>query len=123
MTAEFYKNVCQKTYLQRNFRLSILGNKKVLEKSQIGWRQILVPSLPSRNKVLVIVVKISQKQISKFPSPIHFCFISLLSSKHFFFLDCRCLLFLERTCNYRVPALKQYSYLLYVRKDILLKNI
>ena len=53
MTAEFYKNVYQKTYLPKDFRLRITGNKKVLEKSQIGWRQMLVPSLPSRNKVLV----------------------------------------------------------------------
>ena len=46
-----------KTYLPNNFRLRILGNKKVLKKSQIEWRQILVPSSPSRNKVLVIADK------------------------------------------------------------------
>ena len=45
ITAEFYKNV------------RILGNKKVLKKSQIGWRQMLEPSLPSRNKFFVIAVK------------------------------------------------------------------
>ena len=32
MTAEFYKNVCQRTYLPIDFRLRILGKKKVLEK-------------------------------------------------------------------------------------------
>ena len=32
MTAEFYKNVYQQTYLPNDFRLRILGNKKVLEK-------------------------------------------------------------------------------------------
>ena len=57
MTVEFYKKVYQKTYLPNNFRLRILGNKKLLEKSQIGWRQILVPSIPSRNKFLLIAVK------------------------------------------------------------------
>ena len=48
MTAEFCKNFDQKTYLN-DFRLEILGNKKVLEKLQIRWRQMLVPSVPSRN--------------------------------------------------------------------------
>ena len=48
MTAEFWKNFYQKTYLNE-FRLGILGNKKVLEKFQIGWRQMPVPSLSSRN--------------------------------------------------------------------------
>ena len=36
MTADFYKSIYQKKYLPNNFRLMILGNKKVLEKSQIG---------------------------------------------------------------------------------------
>ena len=54
MAAEFCKNFYQKTYLN-NFRVGILENKKVLEKSQVGWRQMLVPSLPSRNDSLVIV--------------------------------------------------------------------
>ena len=58
MTAEFYKNIYQKTYLPNDFRLRILGNNKVLEKSQIEWRQMLLPSFPSRNKFLVIAVKI-----------------------------------------------------------------
>ena len=35
MTPEFSKNIYQKTYLN-NFKLGILGNKKVQEKSQIG---------------------------------------------------------------------------------------
>ena len=54
MTAEFYKNV----YQANNFRLEILGNKRVLGKTQISWRQILVSSCPSRNTFSVIVVKI-----------------------------------------------------------------
>ena len=57
MTSEFYENVYEKTYLPNDFRLRILGNKKVLEKSQTGWKQMLVPSLPSRNKFFVIAVK------------------------------------------------------------------
>ena len=40
-----------------DFRLGILGNKKVLEKSRNGWRQMLVPSILSRNTFLVIAVK------------------------------------------------------------------
>ena len=56
ITAEIRKNFYQKTYL-KDFRLGILGNKKVLEKSQIGWKQMLVPILPSRNNFLVIAVK------------------------------------------------------------------
>ena len=56
MIAEFWKNFYQKTYLN-DFRLGILGNKKVLEKCQIGWRQILVPSLSSRNVCFVTAVK------------------------------------------------------------------
>ena len=56
MTAEFYKKFYQKTYLN-DFGLGILGNKKVLEKFQIGWGQMLVPSLPSRDNFLVIAVK------------------------------------------------------------------
>ena len=48
MNAEFCKNFDQKTYLN-DLRLEILGNKKVLEKLQIRWRQMLVPSVPSRN--------------------------------------------------------------------------
>ena len=50
------QQVYQKTYLN-DFRLRILGNKKVLEKSQFGVRQMLVPSLPSRSKFLVTAVK------------------------------------------------------------------
>ena len=57
MTADFYKSIYQKKYLPNNFRLMILGNKKVLEKSQIGWTQVLVPILLSRHKDLVIAVK------------------------------------------------------------------
>ena len=56
LTAEFYKNLYQKIYL-KDLRLGILGNKKVLEISQIGWRQTLVPSLPSRNNFLLIASK------------------------------------------------------------------
>ena len=40
------------------FRLKILGNKKVFEKTQIGWRQMLVDNQSSRNTFLVIAVKI-----------------------------------------------------------------
>ena len=43
MTAQlqkFYKNI----YQRNDFRLRILGNKKVFEKTQIGWRQMLVAS-------------------------------------------------------------------------------
>ena len=54
MTTEFYKNV----YEMNNFRLRILQNKKVFEKTQMGWRQILLASHPSRNKFLVRVAKI-----------------------------------------------------------------
>ena len=60
MTAWLYnseQNVYQKIYLPNDFRLRIFGRKKILEKSQIGWGQMLVPSLPSRNKLLVIAVK------------------------------------------------------------------
>ena len=52
MTAEFYKKVYQKSDF-----IKISGNKKVLEKSQIRWKWMLVPSLPSRNKFLVKAVK------------------------------------------------------------------
>ena len=55
-SAKTYQNY-QKAYL-KDFRLGILGNEKVLEKSQIRWRKMLVPSLPSRNNFLVIAVKI-----------------------------------------------------------------
>ena len=53
MTAE----ILQK-HLSNNFRLRILGNMKVFEKTKIGWRQMLVASQLCRNKFLVIVVKI-----------------------------------------------------------------
>ena len=53
MTAEFWKNFYQKINL-KDLRLGI---KKILEKSQIGWGQMLVPSLPSENSFLVIAVK------------------------------------------------------------------
>ena len=51
-------NCRNSTKKPNDFRLRILGNKKVFEKTQIGWRQILVASQLSRNKFLVIVVKI-----------------------------------------------------------------
>ena len=54
MTAEFYKNV----YQMNDFSPRILENKKVFEKTQIGWRQMLVTSHPCRKYFLVIVVKI-----------------------------------------------------------------
>ena len=53
MTAE----ILQKR-LSNDFRLRILRNMKVFEKTKIGWRQMLVVSQLSRNKFLVIVVKI-----------------------------------------------------------------
>ena len=53
MTAEF----CENLYQKNDFRLRLLGNKKVLEKPQIGWRHMLVPSLHSRNFFLEIAVK------------------------------------------------------------------
>ena len=53
MTAEFCKNFYQKT----NLKDVRLGIKKVLEKSQVWWRQMLVHSLPSGNNFLVIAVK------------------------------------------------------------------
>ena len=53
MTAE----ILQK-HLSNDFRLRILGNMKVFEKTKIGWRQMLVASQLCRNKFLVIVVKI-----------------------------------------------------------------
>ena len=83
MTVEFYKSVYQKTYLPNDFRLRILGNKKLLEKSQIEWRQTLVPSLPCRSKFLVIAVKNYTEADFKVSScPTQFCLISLLSSKY-----------------------------------------
>ena len=54
MTAEIYKNFYQQTYLPNNFRLRILGNKKVLEKLS---GDMLVPGLPCRNKFSLIAVK------------------------------------------------------------------
>ena len=36
----------------------MLGNKEVFEKTQIGWRRMLVVSQLSRNKFLVTVVTI-----------------------------------------------------------------
>ena len=57
MIAEFYKNIYQKTYLPNDCRLRISENKKLFKKSQIWLRHTLVPSLPSRNKFLVIAVK------------------------------------------------------------------
>ena len=54
MTAEFWKkNIYQKT----NLKGMRLGIKKVLGKSEIGWRQMLVPSHSSENFFLVIAVK------------------------------------------------------------------
>ena len=61
MTAEFYKNVDQ----ANNFRLN-LGNKRVLGNTEIGWRQMEVPSHSSRNKYLVIVVQIYTETDFKF---------------------------------------------------------
>ena len=51
--------------------------------SLIGCIQMLVPSLSSRNKVLVIAVKNYTKHISEFPYRVRFWLISLLSSKYF----------------------------------------
>ena len=93
MTAEFYKNVYQKTFLPNDFNLRILGNKNVFEKFKIGWRHMLVPSLLSRNKFLVQQSNITPKHISKFPRLVQLCLISLLSSRCFI-QDCTCLLFL-----------------------------
>ena len=58
MTVEFYKNV----YQTNNSRLRILGNKKVFEKNQIGWRQMLV----ARQQFSVTVVKIYTADLNVF---------------------------------------------------------
>ena len=48
-----------KTFYQTNdFRIRIWGNEKVFEKTQFGWRQMLVASHSSRNRFLVTTVKI-----------------------------------------------------------------
>ena len=97
MTA-WLQNSTKNIYKANNFRLKILGNKRVLEKTQIGWRQMQVPSQPSSNKFLVIVVKIYTAADSKFSSIVQFCLIFLLSSKYFI-QDVRCLLYLEIHCE------------------------
>ena len=56
MTPEFCKDIYQKIYLN-DFRLGVLGNKKLSEKIAIRLRQMLVPTVPSRNNFSVIVVK------------------------------------------------------------------
>ena len=56
--SKWLHNCRNSTKNPNDFRLRILGNKKVFEKTQIGWRQMLVASQLSRNKFLVIVVKI-----------------------------------------------------------------
>ena len=66
---------------------------------------MLVTSQLSRNKFLVIVVKITQKHISKFPGIVQFCLT--------------CLLFLGIHCKIWVTVLKQESYLLQVKMDII----
>ena len=40
-----------------DLRFRILGNKKILGKSQIWWRHCIVPSLRSRNYILAVAVK------------------------------------------------------------------
>ena len=40
------------------------------------WRQSLAPSLPSRNKTRALVVKMTEKQTSKFSRSVQFCLIS-----------------------------------------------
>ena len=59
MTAEFYRNI----YQASDLRLRILGNKRVLGKTQIqlDGDRCKCPSYPSRNKFLVIVIKIYTK--------------------------------------------------------------
>ena len=56
MAAEFYKNVYH-DLSPKQLQTEDLRKQESIKKSQIGWRQILVPSLPSRNKVWVIAVK------------------------------------------------------------------
>ena len=50
---------------------------------KIGWRQSIVPSLPSRKKTVVTTIEITQNQLSKFSVPLQLCSISLLCSKYF----------------------------------------
>ena len=84
MTEEFYKKNCQKTYLPNVFRFA--------------WRQKLVPSLPSRNKYLVIAVKNYTEVNSTFPSRVQFFLFSSLCFKYVF-QNWICLLLLEWTCH------------------------
>ena len=58
MTVDFYKNV----YQTDNSRLRISGNKKVFEKTQIGWWQMLVAS----QQFSVTVVKIYTADLNVF---------------------------------------------------------
>ena len=102
-----------KNYLPNNFRLRILGNKKVLKKSQIGWKQTLVPSLPSRNKILVITVKnYTEADFKSFFSPVQFCLTSLLSSKYFIQVCTFVHIIQWKNLWLWVPDLKQGLYLL-----------
>ena len=80
MAEEFYKKY-KNTYVTNNFRLRILGNKK---KFQIEWRQMVAPSLSSRNNFLSITaknyIKVKVSKISLFCS---ICLISLLRTEYF----------------------------------------
>ena len=62
--------------LPNDLRLKVFENRKFWENLKNEWRRSLLSRLPSRNKSLVLVVKIMQNQISKFSHPVKFCLIS-----------------------------------------------
>ena len=58
----------------------ILENYQILGKSQTGWKQVLVPSLPSRRKSLVIAGKnYAQLNLKVFFALVQFCLLSLFA--------------------------------------------
>ena len=119
MTAE----ILQK-HLSNNFRLRILGNMKVFEKTKIGWRQMLVASQLCRNKFLVIVVKIYTEADFKVS---WYCPILLDFFTYFqIFLFTSRMVGVYYSWEYIVnvsDSIKQESCLLQVRKEIISKNI
>ena len=99
-----------------------MGNNKVFEKTQVECWPVLVASQISRNNVLVIVVKIYTEADFKdsWYCPILIDFFTYLQ---IFCPGWQVFIIPGNTLQIGVVALKQESYLLQVRMEIMSKNI
>ena len=98
-----WTNATHAKILTHATRIIFLTHTKILQTHATYATHVKIwptlPTLPTPPTLFSRLLKVTQKQISKLPSPVQFCFISLRSSKYFI-QDWRYFLFHGITFDY-----------------------